>query len=122
VFGRCRNAPPALAARLLRRRLDPDALIGVPQGWTPDQIKQFRDYWDTEFSGDLARRRRARTIPFSREQSRIYVLALNACSVISVRLAVSRTPRSANSMMRSATVSVIMSCLTLSSSASQTAS
>ena len=26
----------------------PDALIGVPQGWTPDQIKQFQDYWDTE--------------------------------------------------------------------------
>ncbi len=22
----------------------PDALIGVPQGWTPDQIKQFQDY------------------------------------------------------------------------------
>src|SRR4029077_10268629 len=21
----------------------PDALIGVPQGWTPDQIKQFQD-------------------------------------------------------------------------------
>ena len=36
----------------------PDALIGVPQGWTPDQIKQFQDYWDQEFSGDLARRRR----------------------------------------------------------------
>jgi hypothetical protein len=22
----------------------------VPQGWTPDQIKQFQDYWDTEFA------------------------------------------------------------------------
>jgi len=22
----------------------PDALIGVPAGWTPDQIKQFQDY------------------------------------------------------------------------------
>jgi phage portal protein BeeE len=32
----------------------PDALIGVPAGWTPDQIKQFQDYWDTEFAGDLA--------------------------------------------------------------------
>ena len=41
----------------------PDALIGVPQGWTPDQIKQFQDYWDTEFSGDLARRRRAKFVP-----------------------------------------------------------
>ena len=41
----------------------PDALIGVPAGWTPDQIKQFQDYWDTEFSGDLAKRRRAKFVP-----------------------------------------------------------
>jgi hypothetical protein len=41
----------------------PDALIGVPQGWTPEQIKQFQDYWDTEFSGDLAKRRRAKFVP-----------------------------------------------------------
>lgn len=41
----------------------PDALIGVPNSWTPEQIKQFQDYWDTEFSGDLARRRRAKFVP-----------------------------------------------------------
>jgi hypothetical protein len=41
----------------------PDALIGVPQGWTPEQIKQFQDYWDTEFAGDLAKRRRAKFVP-----------------------------------------------------------
>jgi hypothetical protein len=41
----------------------PDALIGVPNGWTPDQIKQFQDYWDTEFVGDLAKRRRAKFVP-----------------------------------------------------------
>src|ERR1700731_1663372 len=41
----------------------PDALIGVPQSWTPDQIKQFQDYWDTEFAGDLAKRRRAKFVP-----------------------------------------------------------
>jgi hypothetical protein len=41
----------------------PDALIGVPAGWTPDQIKQFQDYWDTEFAGDLARRRKAKFVP-----------------------------------------------------------
>jgi portal protein/CDI toxin RNase A-like protein len=41
----------------------PDALIGVPQGWTPDQIRQFQDYWDTEFAGDLAKRRRAKFVP-----------------------------------------------------------
>jgi hypothetical protein len=53
----------------------PDALIGVPQGWTPDQIKQFQDYplpnpppqvgegRVREFSGDLAKRRRAKFVP-----------------------------------------------------------
>ncbi len=41
----------------------PGALIGVPNSWTPDQIRQFQDYWDTEFSGDLARRRRAKFVP-----------------------------------------------------------
>ncbi len=41
----------------------PDALIGVPNGWTPDQIKQFQDYWDAEFTGDLAKRRRAKFVP-----------------------------------------------------------
>ena len=41
----------------------PDALIGVPTNWTPEQIKQFQDYWDTEFSGDLAKRRRAKFVP-----------------------------------------------------------
>ncbi len=41
----------------------PDALIGVPTVWTPDQIKQFQDYWDTEFAGDLAKRRRAKFVP-----------------------------------------------------------
>jgi hypothetical protein len=35
----------------------------VPQGWTPDQIKQFQDYWNTEFAGDLAKRRRAKFVP-----------------------------------------------------------
>jgi hypothetical protein len=41
----------------------PDALIGVPNGWTPEQINQFQDYWDTEFAGDLAKRRRAKFVP-----------------------------------------------------------
>jgi hypothetical protein len=40
------------------------ALIGAPQGRSPpDQIKQFQDYWDTEFVGDLAKRRRAKFVP-----------------------------------------------------------
>ena len=35
----------------------------MPASWTPEQIKQFQDYWDTEFAGDLARRRRAKFVP-----------------------------------------------------------
>ena len=35
----------------------------MPTSWTPDQIKQFQDYWDTEFAGDLAKRRRAKFVP-----------------------------------------------------------
>lgn len=31
--------------------------------WTPEQIKQFQDYWDPEFAGDLAKRRRAKFVP-----------------------------------------------------------
>jgi hypothetical protein len=30
--------------------------------WTAEQIKQFQDYWDTEFAGDLAKRRRAKFV------------------------------------------------------------
>jgi hypothetical protein len=41
----------------------PESLIGVPDSWTPDQIKSFQDYWDLYFTGDLARRRRAKFVP-----------------------------------------------------------
>jgi len=41
----------------------PSALIGVPETWTPDQIKNFQDYWDAYFEGDLATRRRAKFVP-----------------------------------------------------------
>jgi hypothetical protein len=40
----------------------PESLIGVPDAWTPDQIKNFQDYWDLYFTGDLARRR-AKFVP-----------------------------------------------------------
>jgi hypothetical protein len=36
---------------------------GVPDSWTPDQIKNFQDYWDAYFTGDLAARRRAKFVP-----------------------------------------------------------
>ena len=35
----------------------------MPENWTPDQIKNFQDYWDAYFSGDLAARRRAKFVP-----------------------------------------------------------
>ena len=41
----------------------PECLIGVPDSWTPDQIKNFQDYWDAYFTGDLAARRRAKFVP-----------------------------------------------------------
>jgi len=41
----------------------PDALIGVPSTWTASQIREFQNYWDTEFAGDLGRRRRAKFVP-----------------------------------------------------------
>ena len=41
----------------------PESLIGVPDAWSPDQIKNFQDYWDLYFTGDLARRRRAKFVP-----------------------------------------------------------
>ena len=41
----------------------PDSLIGVPDGWTPDQIGSYQKYWDAYFSGDAGRRRRAKFVP-----------------------------------------------------------
>jgi hypothetical protein len=41
----------------------PDSLIGVPEGWTPDQIATYQKYWDAYFSGEAGRRRRAKFVP-----------------------------------------------------------
>jgi hypothetical protein len=41
----------------------PEALIGVPDNWNPDQIRQFQAYWDTLNSGDTAERRHAKFVP-----------------------------------------------------------
>lgn len=41
----------------------PEALIGVPETWGPDQIKQFQDWFDSILQGNLAERRRARFVP-----------------------------------------------------------
>ena len=41
----------------------PEALIGVPEQWTPDQIRQFQEYWDALLEGNLAARRHTRFVP-----------------------------------------------------------
>ncbi|MEC4591621.1 phage portal protein [Nitrospirillum amazonense] len=41
----------------------PEALIGVPDTWNPDQIRQFQSYWDVLHEGDTASRRHAKFVP-----------------------------------------------------------
>jgi len=41
----------------------PDAFIGVPDTWNPDQIRQFQQYWDALLAGNVEDRRKARFIP-----------------------------------------------------------
>jgi hypothetical protein len=41
----------------------PDALIGVPMEWTPDQIRNFQDWFDARLSGELGKRRGATFVP-----------------------------------------------------------
>jgi|GEM_PF-1723880 hypothetical protein len=41
----------------------PEAMIGVPDTWNPDQIRQFQDYWDSMLEGNTAARRHAKFIP-----------------------------------------------------------
>lgn len=41
----------------------PSALIGVPEQWTPDQIRVFQEWFDNILAGDLSERRKARFVP-----------------------------------------------------------
>lgn len=41
----------------------PEALIGVPENWGPEQIRQFQEWFDGVLQGNLAERRRARFVP-----------------------------------------------------------
>jgi hypothetical protein len=43
----------------------PEALIGVPEDWNPDQIRQFQEYWDALLEGNTALRRHAKFVPGS---------------------------------------------------------
>lgn len=41
----------------------PEALIGTPDGWTPEQIVAFQTAWDAMFTGNNAQRRHAKFVP-----------------------------------------------------------
>lgn len=41
----------------------PEALIGTPATWTPDQVRQFQDWFDSMLEGNTAQRRKARFVP-----------------------------------------------------------
>jgi SPP1 gp7 family putative phage head morphogenesis protein len=41
----------------------PEAFIGVPPEWNPDQIAQFQEYWDGILEGNTAQRRKAKFVP-----------------------------------------------------------
>ena len=41
----------------------PDSLIGVPDAWSADQIASYQKYWDSYFSGEAGKRRRAKFVP-----------------------------------------------------------
>ena len=41
----------------------PDAIIGCPKEWNPDQVRQFQDYWDSLLENNTAQRRHARFVP-----------------------------------------------------------
>ncbi len=41
----------------------PESLIGTPDNWTPDQIRQFQDWFDGMLEGNLAQRRKAKFVP-----------------------------------------------------------
>ena len=55
----------------------PEALIGVPETWNPDQIRQFQDYWDSINEGNTAQRRHALFVPgaFKMQETKAGVLA-----------------------------------------------
>lgn len=41
----------------------PDMILGVPETWTPDQIRDFQAWWDSLLVGDTAERRKAKFVP-----------------------------------------------------------
>jgi HK97 family phage portal protein len=46
-----------------REGSQPDAMIGLPEEWTTDQIVAFQKHWDAMLSGNFANRRRLKFMP-----------------------------------------------------------
>lgn len=41
----------------------PDMILGVPDTWNPEQIRDVQDIWDSKLEGNTARRRKAQFVP-----------------------------------------------------------
>lgn len=41
----------------------PEALVGTPESWNPDQVKDFQNFWDTIMEGNSAARRHMKFVP-----------------------------------------------------------
>ena len=41
----------------------PDLIFSVPKEWNPDQVKRFKEYWDSLLSGNLQNRRGTMFVP-----------------------------------------------------------
>ena len=41
----------------------PEAFLGVPETWNPDQIADFQNWWDSNMEGNTAQRRHAKFVP-----------------------------------------------------------
>lgn len=45
----------------------PQGTLSAPEGWTPDNIKEFQDWFDARLSGNTAERRKLIWVPFGTE-------------------------------------------------------
>jgi hypothetical protein len=41
----------------------PHGILSVPDGWTPDQVREWQDYLDSRLSGNLAERAKMQSVP-----------------------------------------------------------
>ncbi len=51
----------------------PEALIGAPSSWTPEQAKTYQEYWDALVSGNIAQQRKMHFIPLENGRGQIPV-------------------------------------------------